>query len=177
MGSQGKQLNHKKHKRHKKAPVLPNPVFAPLVAVQSQSRPAPRIACLLSHPSIPACGMSQKAPCFLTFDEHRCTGCTGFFQETTGLYSLASAIPHQIIAGVSFPCSSVSSCLSCSSCSSMFVFYWHGPDAGALTYKGPPESASVESAPSRKSFIIHHSSFIIWQVGERPDGRPRAISR
>ena len=28
-----------------------------------------------------ACGIWQKAPSFLVFDPHRCTGCTGFFRK------------------------------------------------------------------------------------------------
>ena len=35
---------------------------------------------------------------------HRCTGCTGFFQETAGLQSRASASPQRIIARAGFRC-------------------------------------------------------------------------
>ena len=71
----------------------------------------------LPIPKTLAGGILQKAPCLLTLtlDSHRCTGCTGFFQETTGLYSWASAIRNRIIAGVSSPSRSVPSRLSCAS--------------------------------------------------------------
>ena len=49
------------------------------------------------------------------FYEHRCTGCTGFFQETASLYSRESAIPHRTIARAGFRCNNLSSCLSCAS--------------------------------------------------------------
>ena len=49
------------------------------------------------------------------FYEHRCTGCTGFFQETASLYSWESAIPHRTIAWAGFRCNNLSSCLSCAS--------------------------------------------------------------
>ena len=49
------------------------------------------------------------------FYEHRCTGCTGFFQETASLYSWESAIPHRTIARAGFRCNNLSSCLSCAS--------------------------------------------------------------
>ena len=52
--------------------------------------------------------------------QRRCTGCTGFFLDTTRLYSRASANPNRIIAEVSLPCRSVPSCLSWASCASMF---------------------------------------------------------
>ncbi len=55
------------------------------------------------------------------FYEHRCTGCTGFFQETASLYSWESAIPHRTIARAGFRCNNLSSCLSCLSCASMLI--------------------------------------------------------
>ena len=55
------------------------------------------------------------------FYEHRCTGCTGFFQETASLYSWESAIPHRTIARAGFRCNNLSSCLSCASCASMLI--------------------------------------------------------
>ena len=70
------------------------------------------------------------------FYEHRCTGCTGFFQETASLYSWESAIPHRIIAWAGFRCNNLSSCLSCLSCASMLIIRLVATRA-------------VEAAPSR----------------------------
>ena len=70
------------------------------------------------------------------FYEHRCTGCTGFFQETASLYSWESAIPHRTIARVGFRCNNLSSCLSCASCASMLIIRLVATRA-------------VEAAPSR----------------------------
>ena len=98
---------------------MPDPVLAPLLAVQSQSWPDPRIPRPSPIHKTLACGMLPKAPCFLIFDSH---GCTGFFQETTGLHSRASAIPRRVIAEANFSCRSVPSRLSCASCASMFNF-------------------------------------------------------
>ena len=52
---------------------------------------------------------------------HRCTGCTGFFQETAGLQSWASASPQRIITRAGFRRHNLSPCLSCASCASMFI--------------------------------------------------------
>ena len=68
--------------------------------------------------------------------EHRCTGCTGFFQETASLYSWESAIPHRTIARAGFRCNNLSSCLSCLSCASMLIIRLVATRA-------------VEAAPSR----------------------------
>ena len=70
------------------------------------------------------------------FYEHRCTGCTGFFQETASLYSWESAIPHRTIARAGFRCNNLSSCLSCASCASMLIIRLVATRA-------------VEAAPSR----------------------------
>ena len=70
------------------------------------------------------------------FYEHRCTGCTGFFQETASLYSWESAIPHRTIARAGFRCNNLSSCLSCLSCASMLIIRLVATRA-------------VEAAPSR----------------------------
>ena len=70
------------------------------------------------------------------FYEHRCTGCTGFFQETASLYSSESAIPHRTIARAGFRCNNLSSCLSCLSCASMLIIRLVATRA-------------VEAAPSR----------------------------
>ena len=70
------------------------------------------------------------------FFEHRCTGCTGFFQETASLYSWESAIPHRTIARAGFRCNNLSSCLSCASCASMLIIRLVATRA-------------VEAAPSR----------------------------
>ena len=72
--------------------------------------------------------------CF--FYEHRCTGCTGFFQETASLYSWESAFPHRTIARAGFRCNNLSSCLSCASCASMLIIRLVATRA-------------VEAAPSR----------------------------
>ena len=51
------------------------------------------------------------------------------FQDATGLYSRAFAIPHRAIAEVSFLCRSVPSWLSCASCASMFNFRLSHPQS------------------------------------------------
>lgn len=49
--------------------------------------------------------------------------------ENDSLATLASAIPHPIIAGVSIPCSRFSSWLSCLSCASMLITKTINPHA------------------------------------------------
>ena len=48
--------------------------------------------------------MLQKAPCFLIFDSHRCTGCTGFFSGNDWPLFPGIRNPAPVIAEVSFPC-------------------------------------------------------------------------
>ena len=99
-------------RRHEKA--------QPAVEPEGGQRHLPGITTLPGNKSrLPLKNVAKGS---MLFDSHRCTGCTGFFRETTGLYTRAFAIPHRVFAEVSFLCRSVPSRQSCASCASMFNF-------------------------------------------------------